>query len=285
MGFAFGLVLVGAFVHAVWNLLAKRASGGSLFVWAYSCVTALLYFPLAVWALAAAGSKWSGFQALIIGVSGILHLGYSQALQAGYRRAGLSVVYPVARGTGPALSVLGAVVFLRETLSYTVEAGTGLVIAGVLVIGLIRRSTTRAAVGPGLYWGAITGAFIASYTLNDGAAVRLFGISPIVIDYFGNLVRLTMLAPVVIRRRFDLCTEWERSWKIVLAVGLLNPIPFILALYAMRFAPISLVAPARELSMLAGVLLGWKFLGERDVVPRLVGAALIGLGVAVLSLS
>src|ERR1041385_731413 len=199
IGIALGLVLVGALIHAIWNLLAKRVSGGSLFVWAYSLVTAVLYFPLAVWALASTSSRLSAFQALIIFVSGLLHLGYSQALQAGYRRANLSVVYPVARGTGPALSVIGAAALLGEKLSYSVVAGTGLVAAGVLVTGFVQRTGTRGPVKQGLVWGAMTGAFIASYTLNDGAAVRYLGVSPILIDYFGNLVRLTMLTPIAIR--------------------------------------------------------------------------------------
>src|SRR3954453_8045439 len=105
-------------------------------------------------------------------MSGALHLGYSTSLQGGYGRADLSVVYPVARGTGPALSVIGAIVLLGETFNIAIAAGTALVVACIFVIGSVGRSV-HGPVWPGVRWGALTGLFIAAYTVNDGAAVRL----------------------------------------------------------------------------------------------------------------
>jgi drug/metabolite transporter (DMT)-like permease len=283
--FALGLVVVGALIHALWNLLAKQSAGGALLVWWYSVVSTALYTPLALWAIAGGGMKWTWLAGGMILATGILHLGYSLALQAGYRRGGLSVVYPVARGTGPALSVVGAIFFLGERATTASIAGTFLVVGGVLIIGLARRGETASQVWTGIRWGGLIGLFIASYTLNDGAAVRIVGLSPIVIDYFGNLTRLVMLAPVAWRNPEGLRAEWQKNARVILAIGALSPIPYILALYAMKIAPISLVAPARELSMLAGVLLGWKFLKEEDIAQRLVGAAFIAAGVVALSFS
>jgi drug/metabolite transporter (DMT)-like permease len=60
---------------------------------------------------------------------------------------------------------------------------------------------------------------------------------------------------------------------------------FILALSEMTLAPVSAIAPARELSMMVGVLFGRWLLDEPKVSARLAGAALIATGVATLSLA
>lgn len=184
--FALGLVVVGALIHALWNLLAKHSNGGAHFVWCYSAVCSVLYLPLAVWAVSTGGMKWSWLAVGMIGATGLLHLGYSLILQGGYRRAGLSVVYPVARGTGPALSVIGAVFLLGEHMTVASATGAFLIVSGVLVIGLARSRDRASQVWTGIRWGGLTGLFIAAYTLNDGAAVRIVGLSPIVVDYFGG---------------------------------------------------------------------------------------------------
>jgi len=283
--FALSLVVIGALIHATWNLLAKHSRGGTHFVWAYSVVSAVLYLPLAVWALASGGMKWTLPAVVTILATGGLHLGYSLVLQGGYKRAGLSVVYPVARGTGPALAVIGAVALLHEPVTLASAAGTLLVIGGVFIIGFARDRASGIPIWPGIRWGALTGLFIAAYTLNDGAAVRLLALSPILVDYFGTLFRIIVLAPVVLHDRAKLRAEWQRTANYSIAIGALIPIPYILALYAMKLTSVSFVAPARELSMLVGVLLGWRFLDEEDVTQRFVGATLIAAGVVALSFS
>jgi len=277
------LVITGAIIHAIWNLLVKRSAGGWLFVWAYSATSSVFYFPLALWAVLTAKAVWSLTTLGFVLASGVLHIGYSLLLQTGYRRGGLSVVYPVARGVGPALSVVGAIAFLGEKLTLPTAAGAAFVVSGVMIIGLARPQNSSDPVWPGIRWGAAIGLFIAGYTLNDGAAVRLFAVSPIIIDYFGNFVRVALLAPMALRNRAGLREEFAKSRNQILLVGALIPIPYILALYAMKLAPISVIAPARELSMLAGVFLAWRFLNEGDMVRRLIGALLIAAGVATLS--
>jgi drug/metabolite transporter (DMT)-like permease len=278
-----GLVVTAAIFHAIWNLLAKRAAAARFFIWSYSATVAVLYAPLVVWALIESRGEWTIGAVLSVFASGVLHLWYSQALQAGYRRADLSVVYPVARGTGPALSVIGAIVLVGEPARALTLIGAALVVSGVMVIGLGNARLDARTAKAGLIWGAFTGVFIASYTVNDGWAVRVLGVSPFVIDYFGNFVRMAALTPGAIRGRATLIKEWRESKWVILMVGAIIPIPFILVLFAMTMAPISVVAPAREMSMMVGVLLGWLILNERDVAKRLIGAALIAAGVAMLT--
>jgi drug/metabolite transporter (DMT)-like permease len=204
----------------------------------------------------------------------------------------LTVVYPVARGSGPLLTVLGAALWLHEPLSLTGGTGALLVCAGVFVIaggpGLLRRAhdaAGRARVLAGIRWGALTGAFIAGYTLVDGYAVKVLLVGPIVLDYLGNVLRLPFLAPAALRDRAALVQAWRTQWRHALVVAALGPLAYVLVLYAVKMAPLSHVAPARELSMLFAALLGGQLLGEGDRWLRLAGAACIAAGVVTLALA
>jgi drug/metabolite transporter (DMT)-like permease len=280
---ALALVVCGAVIHALWNVLAKSGSGGPLFVWSYSAASAVIYLPVAIWAVLATGNELTLWGFFAIFISGILHLGYALSLQGGYGKADLSVVYPVARGTGPTLSVMGAIFLLGEPSTWPVVVGTAVVVLGVYTVGVVGRASDG-PIWPGIRWGALTGIFIASYTVNDGAAVRLLGVSPIIIDYFGNLVRVLMLTPLALRHRDTLGDHWRRSAQVVLGVAVLIPIPYLLALYAMTLTSVSAIAPARELSMMVGVLFSRLLLNEPNVATRILGAGMIAAGVATLAL-
>src|SRR5690242_12118187 len=107
-------VLLAAVTHASWNIAAKRAAACKHFVWIYSVGAVIVWAPVVVWLLISTRPSFGALQWLaLLGTAG-LHLGYSLSLQAGYRLADLSVVYPVARGTGPMLSFIGAVLLLGE---------------------------------------------------------------------------------------------------------------------------------------------------------------------------
>src|SRR4051812_1389721 len=110
---SFALVILAAITHATWNLLAKRAAdAGAAFIFAYNLVACVAYAPWALWLIAkgALPLGWPVFACLV--ASGVIHLAYSLCLQRGYQLADLSVVYPVARGTGPMLSAVGAFLIL-----------------------------------------------------------------------------------------------------------------------------------------------------------------------------
>ena len=287
---ALGLVLTAALTHASWNLLAKRSAHCRHFNWYYSVGAVALFAPLA--ALAMRDFVPSAAAVVVLLATAVLHALYSASLQRGYRAADLSIVYPVARGTGPLLSFVGAIAVLNERPSLLAAAGAVLVVAGVLMIAgggrlwtaLRTRDASHGAVLAGLRWGAITGALIAAYTLNDGYAVKVLLISPILVDYTGNLFRATVFAPLAWRDRATVRTEYPRYWKAALGVSLLGPAGYLLILQAMTLAPVSHVAPARELSMMVGAWFGARVLGEGEFGRRLVAAALIVGGVAALAL-
>jgi len=132
-------------------------------------------------------------------------------------------------------------------------------------------------------FGLATGVFISAYTIVDGWGVKALGMSPILVDYLGNIVRLLILVPVVASMRTGLLTVFRQQWKGALLVAVVSPVSYVLVLYAMQVAPLSHVAPAREVSMLFAALIGGHLLAEGDRVLRLLGAACIAGGVMALA--
>lgn len=136
-----GLVVLAALCHASWNLLAKRAaSAGAVFVAAYTLVGALAYAPWMIWLLVHGRITWTAPVIACIAASGVIHLAYSLALQRGYRVADLSVVYPVARGTGPAIASLAAFLLLGERPTASGLFGLVSVVMGIALIATDGRS-------------------------------------------------------------------------------------------------------------------------------------------------
>ena len=110
------LVVLAAFIHATWNLLSKRAAdAGPTFVFAYNLVACVVYLPWMIWLLVYGDLPGTCLSLACLVLSALIHLAYSLCLQRGYQVADLSVVYPIARGTGPLLSSIGAFILLRET--------------------------------------------------------------------------------------------------------------------------------------------------------------------------
>jgi drug/metabolite transporter (DMT)-like permease len=285
---ALALVIVAAFIHAYWNLLVKQAQGGSAFVWLFSFASAVLYAPVVLVVVYLTPLDYGLPEWALIVSSGVLHLVYALTLNRGYRVGDLSVVYPIARGTGPLISSLGAIVLLGERPSSMGAAGIALIVVGILLTaGAWRPTLFRASAGAagGLAYGVLTGLCIAAYTLNDAYAVKVLLVSPIILDYGSNLLRVAFLTPSVVAHPAALRSEWRRNLKAAAWIGALMPLSYILSLFAMRLAPVSYVAPARELSMLVGAYFGSRLLLEGHTRQRLVGTALMILGIVGLALS
>jgi drug/metabolite transporter (DMT)-like permease len=271
------LVVTAAVAHAGWNLFAKRVPhGGALFVWLGAVCSFVVLLPFVVVVVARGGLPGAWW--LAFGVSGVIHLGYFVLLQRGYRVGDLSVVYPLARGSGPLLSVVAAVWLLGERPGVLALVGAAAVIAGVFVIGGLGIGGTR-----GVGYGLATGALIAAYTLWDAHAVTALAVSPFVLMAGSAVVETVLLAPYAYTRRQEVATLWRAHWLPVVAVGILSPLAYLLVLFALRLAPVSLVAPARELSIVVGSLGAWLLLKEPNPVRRLAGAVIVLAGVAAIA--
>lgn len=287
---ALALVVFAGLIHAIWNIVAKQAGGDARFAFFTAFVVMVFWAPVGIWLGWHQVPVWGKSEWILIAASGVLHVVYYVVLLRGYRKGDLTVVYPLARGSGPLLSSLTAVVLLGEHLTVLSLAGIATVVAGVFLVAggprLFRQahdSARRATLHAGLRYGLLTGVFIASYTVVDGYAVKVLLLSPILVDYFGNFVRLAFLAPPVLRDLEEARQLWQVQWKHAIAIGIISPVSYVLVLYAMEVAPLSHVAPAREVSMLFAALLGGQLLREGDRVTRFFGATCIAVGVMALA--
>jgi drug/metabolite transporter (DMT)-like permease len=287
---ALALVLVAALLHALWNIVAKKTGGGAHFALMGALMIVAVWAPLGLWRVWTDVPAWGWHEWLVLLGSGIAHLVYFNVLLAGYRAADLTVVYPVARGTGPLLSSFAAVLLLHETLGASGVAGVLAITLGVLLIAGGPKLWARAQdleqrrrVHAGLAWGALTGSLIAVYTVIDGYAVKVLLISPILVDYIGNALRIPFMLPGALHDRAGFARDWRAQWKAALVLAVISPLGYVLVLFAVQMAPLSHVAPAREVSMLFAALIGGRLLGEADRGLRLIGAACMAFGVIVLA--
>ena len=287
---ALALVLLAAVLHASWNIAAKRAGGDHRFTLLTSLLTSLLWLPAGLYFGWTEVPRWGWTEWGVLSLSALLHLLYFNALLTGYRVADLTVVYPLARGSGPLLTAAAAVLLLGESLSALALAGVLAVCGGIFLIAggpalwrhghdPVQQVRTRA----GVRWGLITGAMIASYSVVDGYAIKVLAIGPVLLDYACNVLRLPLQLPTMLRERPALLQAWRSQWRYALVVSTLGPLAYILVLYALTLAPLSHVAPARELSMLVAALLGGRLLGEDDRGLRLLGAVCMAGGVMALA--
>lgn len=275
----------------MWNVVVKKAGGDGRFALIVACFIVVVWAPVGLWVGWDAVPQWGWREWGLIVASGVTHLVYFHVLLRGYAASDLTVVYPVARGTGPLVASLGAVLLLGESMSGIGVLGVLAVTVGVFLIaggpGLWAKAhdpAQRQRVQAGVWWGAATGLLISAYTLIDGYAVKVWLISPVLVDYFGNFARIPFMLPSALRHPEALKEAWRTQWKHALFVAMVSPLAYVLVLYAVKLAPLSHVAPAREVSMLFAALLGGKLLGEGDRGLRVVGAACIALGVAGLAL-
>ena len=283
------MVVLAGFIHASWNIAAKKAGGDVRFVGFTSVVMMVFWAPVGLWVAWQQVPAWGWVEWTLVVASALLHVGYFIVLLRGYRQADLTVVYPLARGSGPLLSSMVAIAFLGEEISSLGLVGILGVVIGVFLIAggpdlwkAAQDPHRKARVRTGIFYGAFTGLFIASYTVVDGYAVKVALMSPILVDYLGNLVRFVLLLPTLLRDRPAVWALWQQQRTYALVVGIVSPISYVLVLYAMQVAPLSHVAPAREISMLFAALLGGHLLGEKDRGLRVAGASLIALGVMAL---
>ena len=276
------LIASAAVAHAAWNITVKRArTSGATFLWLIFLVGAVVFAPFGVASLASTGADlwhWVGFAA----VSGAIQVAYFLLLQRAYRAADVSVVYPLARGTGPLLSVVFAIVLLGESPTVLGLLGAAVVIAGVVTIGLAGERTTNRA---GVLFGLAVGVVIAVYTLWDSAAVTIGGMPPVGLYWGSTVVQALLLAPSALRERSDIRGTARRHWLAILIVGVLAPLAYILVLTAIQLAPVSVVAPAREVSVVLVGLAGWLLFREPHPAQRLLGAAIVLVGVGILAAS
>jgi drug/metabolite transporter (DMT)-like permease len=305
------LVLAAAIAHASWNLFGKQAAatGAAFFIWLIAIGVTGIYLPVVAVTAFVTHPQLSGLNWLFLAGTGVLHAGYFLFLQLGYRLGDLSVGYPIGRGTGAMLAALAGVLLLGERPSLIGGAGILAIVGGVVVIGAPERpgveadpvatdpvatdpvaadpppgppappGTARPSAAGAIAFALVTGVFIACYTIWDKYAVATLHTEPVLQGYAGFPVMALVFTPFVLRDQPRLAQVWKSFRPQVIGAALLSPLAYILVLIALSFTAVSAVAPAREVSVLFGVLLGRHKLGEGRTARRLAAAAAIVAGI------
>ena len=292
------LILLGALCHATWNIYSKRAAikgiSPTAFIWAGNVVSLIAFAPLVARTLWQDAHAWSALAWGLIVLSATLHQLYSVLLQQGYRHADYGVVYPLARGSGALFASLLAIVLLSEWPQAHQWLGLGLIIVGIFVVSGIHpllqamsQPTKDARLFSGLRYGVAIGGLIALYTVVDGFAVKRLALPALTYYWSGILVRTLIISPWALQHsagvslwRHVVALTWAAPYRrSIVAVGILSPLAYWLALLAAQRAPVSFVAPLREVSMLFAMLLGAWLLKEKQPVSRIVGASLMVIGI------
>src|SRR5690606_12170580 len=144
----------------------------------------------------------------------------------GYRAGDLSLVYPLARGSGPALATLLAILLLGERPGVQALAGTALVVFSVFVLSG-GRSLLRSEQRTAALYGLATGVFIASYTVWDGYSVGHLGAAPLLFTFTGEVGRLLLLAPLMVGKRAEVASVWRQYRWEALGVAVLSPLAYV----------------------------------------------------------
>jgi drug/metabolite transporter (DMT)-like permease len=281
---AFLLVVSASFMHATWNFLSKQTNGKTPYLWLVATVSGFIYLPFVAWQLYVRSAELNGPTIVFSAVSAVIHLVYFISLQTGYRKSDLSIVYPLARGSGPFISSMGAIALFGERPGAMALAGILMIVFGIqFLTGLDFRSGNR-KVKAGLVYGLMTGALIATYTLWDKRAVAGYAVSPLVLTFASTLIPMFILAPPALKQPDEVRREVREHWRHILAVAVMSPLSFILVLIALQSTPVYYVAPLREMSILIGVFLGAKLLNEEDARRRTIGSVIILIGITLLTL-
>lgn len=282
---AFSLIFLSACMHATWNYLAKKSDSGSTFVWLYLTVSTIVYAPVIIIFSFFQHFNIGWTEVLFIIGSAILHLVYSVTLQKGYKVGDLSVIYPIARGTGPLLVAIFAIFLFDEQLNWIGVVGVALIVMSVFILcgGLqvIKKANSLLPIGYGL----LIGIMIAGYTLLDKGAVSIVFVSPLLLNYASILGQFLLLSPVAKKQWSQVKSDWQQHRKEAIGVGILNPLAYILILTTMMFTQVSHVAPVREVSILIGAIMGTYLLREGFGIRRVIASGMMIIGIIALTFS
>jgi drug/metabolite transporter (DMT)-like permease len=285
---AFSLILLSGLMHALYNLLIKRSSDKTVFIWwifAWSTTLFTAMIPLLPGTIALPDATIA-FLALGGAFCFVLyHLFTGRA----YGSGDLSVTYPLSQ-TSMLYVPLWGVWLLYERVSPVGICGIVLIGGGTYLVqvrglaakdllrpfGTIFDDSVRAALAAGFVYSL--GAVI------DKASLRLY--HPLHFTYLLVLSMLALMTVNILRPcyRGRVASEWRKNRGLVFAGGPLMVGSFLSFRYGLALAPMSYAVPLRQVSVPIGVVMGMLFLGEPCGRIRLLAAVLIMMGVFLVKL-
>ena len=274
------LILLAAFIHALWNFFAKKTGGSLTVLWLGALMSTLLVTPLAItvqWGHPfATRGLWIGI------VSGCVHCAYWWALARMYRRGDISLSYPIARGSGVLGTAIGSMLLLREEPSFAGATGIAFVCAGVFALGFQRRvEPVRTRV---VWLALLTGLCITGYSLLDDRGVDTLAPPVYLAVETGVGVALLTIAGWK-RIRAAAPRIYKRYERTVWIVGVGSPLTYLIILFAYSRGPVSYIVAVREFSVVFAALLGARFLKEKISALRWTGIALVVIGMIMIKMA
>ena len=320
--FALLLVLTAACCHATWNYHLKKANCGRAIWWLVYLLTSVITIPLLLLWDPQALTRITPTGWFVILISAPIHVVYALVLQIGYKKSDYSIVYPTARGAGPLITVLSAVVILGDAPSLTGWCGIFAILAGVVLLTLrTDKGADLSRVHTGIFWGLLTGVCIAGYSFCDAWAVqrdtgltpasfyfpsitgvciagysfcdawavqRDTGLTPASFYFPSIVVRAIVMTPFMLAMkdwREQVRSIWKNpvSRRALWVVTVGSPGGYILVLCAMTMAPLAYVAPTREVGMMVGVIVGAILLKEHLSLTKISGLVAMVAGVLLIA--
>jgi drug/metabolite transporter (DMT)-like permease len=280
------IILGSACIHVVTHIAIKRSRDRSAFVWWMLVLGSVIFAPILL--LDRSAVPWQGW-ALIV-ASAVFEAGYFYAIAKAYHEADLSIVYPLSRGAGPALLLVWSVLLLKERLTAVGVVGVLTIVVGLYVLNLPRLGAwmepLRSLRMTSARWALGAGACISFYTMIDKVGIRY--VAPFLYTYLALLVSVLMLSPFTLREigvaGLKEEVRFSRGWLWVAGFTSLSAYALVLVAMA-QGTPASYAGAIREFSVVLGAAYGVLVLKEESGPMRLLGAAMVALGVAFIGLA
>ncbi len=286
---ALGLVLASALAHSIWNFLLKRSGDKQVFMWLLLVTASIIFVPLGVVLFILHPFGYPGWVFVLATIA--LHMLYFVLLGKGYTHGDLSLVYPIARGMGPMLVPILAVVILGESIGGLAILGIIAIIAGIYTISwwgnftALLRDPLEIVKNSGTRYAILTGITIAVYAIVDKRGVG--HVEPFLYMYFMTLGSAVGLAPYILSTcgMTQVGREFRANTAPILVSALLLFLAYGMVLTAFSLSRVSYVAPAREVGIVLGVVFGVVLLKEPFGRGRLLGSSFIVAGLALIAVS
>lgn len=279
------LMLISAIVHAVIGVVLKKSKDKLAFRAVLAVTSALIVLPLAFFVPMPQAGIWT----YLIG-GAILHFIYQLSQISAFERGDMSLVYPIMRGTAPALAGVAAFFFLKEKLLPHEVIGLAIAVISLIWFGYSGKAAASDIKGRNVAVGfaLLCGVMIALYSVVDGAGMRMSRATSG--QVWGYMVWFFLLDCVLItplalyRRRGKLRAVITKEFRWGTLAGISSLITFGLALYAFSLAPIAQMSAMRETSVVFGAVFAALILKEPFGARRIWPACALAAGLILMQL-
>lgn len=278
------LALISAVAHAVFGALQKGRHDPWLMRGSIDASLVVISAPVALFVV-----PWPTTTTFLILIGAmVVHFAYKMTVALAYERAAYTVVYPVIRGTGPVVTVVGASILFQEHFSALQWLGVLMLSTAMLFLALRNMAAEQVdlrGLKIGLIWAFSGGLLVAIYTVYDAYGIRQSPDPFTFLAWFFFLTALDfpILAAFRYRRTGAPGGLTSLLWR-GLAGALIAWVSFGGVMLATRLGGVGEAAVLRETSTVFAALIGWFILGETVGPRRLILMAFIALGAVIVQI-